>query len=77
MTHVIKTVEAVYEKGYLRPLEPIEERSGLIYIVNVVDITAVSAKKSPIKNLRGKYRGHLNSTDDFVRNKQKERELEL
>ena len=77
MTHLIKTVEAVYDKGYLRPLEPIEQRSGLIYIVNAVDITAVSLQKSTIKNLRGKYRGHLDTTEAFAKSKQREKELEL
>lgn len=67
MTHLIRTVEAVYEKGYLRPLEPIEAREGLIYIVNVVDLTAVSP--SSFKGLRGKFRGQLSSSSEFSKNK--------
>jgi hypothetical protein len=49
MTQAIRTVEAVYEKGYLRPLQPIEERPGLVYIVTIVDVAAVGQPKpSPV-----------------------------
>lgn len=76
MTHVIKTVEAVYEQGYLRPLEPIEQRPGLVYIVTIVDLTAVGRHLPSVKSLRGKYRGHLSSSSDFARDKEDEKALE-
>lgn len=75
MTHLVKTVEAVYEKGYLRPLEPIEARDGLIYIVNVVDLTAVTPLS--FKKLRGKFRGQIISSDQFSQEKKVEKALEL
>ena len=37
----VRTVEAVYEKGYLRPLEPLEAREGVVYIVTVLDIASI------------------------------------
>jgi len=73
----IRTIEAVYEHGYLRPLEPIEARKGLVYIVTVVDLAAFGQKTPSPRNLRGKYRGHLSSTDDFVHSKQIEKTLEM
>lgn len=76
MTQAIKTVEAVYEKGYLRPLEPIEQRPGLVYIVTVVDVTAVGHHSPSVASLRGKYRGHLGHSDDFARQKTVEKSLE-
>jgi predicted DNA-binding antitoxin AbrB/MazE fold protein len=76
MTHLIRTVEAVYEQGYLRPLEPIEQRQGLVYIVTIVDLKAVDRHIPSIKALRGKYRGHLSSSSDFARNKANEKGLE-
>jgi len=76
MRHSIKTVEAVYEQGYLRPLEPIEQRQGLVYIVTIVDLKAVDQHVPSIKALQGKYRGHLSSSSEFSRNKANEKGLE-
>ncbi|MBM4425042.1 MAG: DUF104 domain-containing protein [Chloroflexi bacterium] len=76
MTSAIQTVEAVYERGYLRPLEPIENREGLIYIVTVVDPAAAKRTKAPLPNLRGKYRNRLSSTEEYFANKQIEKALE-
>lgn len=76
MTQAIKTVEAVYEKGYLRPLEPLEQRPGLVYIVTVVDVTAVGHHLPSAASLRGKYRGHLSHSDDFSRQKTVEKSLD-
>lgn len=76
MSKTIRTIEAVYEAGYLRPIEPIEAREGLIFLITVVDTTAVE-KKSKVHSLRGKYRGKLSATDEFIRNKSKEKRLEL
>lgn len=72
MSAIVKTVEAVYEQGYLRPLQPLEGKPGFIYIITVVDTTA----KKPIASLRGKYQGVLSSSTEFVRLKQVEKELE-
>lgn len=69
MIHAIKTVEAVYDKGYLRPLEPLEQRPNRVYIVTVVDLTAVTHHPSSIRSLRGKYKGYLSSSSDFARRK--------
>lgn len=69
MTQVIKTIEAVYEKGYLRPLQPIEQRPDLVYFVTIVDLAAVGQPKPSPISLRGKYRGHLSSSDEFARQK--------
>ena len=40
MSTAIRTIEAVYERGYLRPLQSIEAREGLVYLVTVVDVAA-------------------------------------
>jgi len=73
MTQVIKTIEAVYEKGYLRPLQPIEQRPDLVYFVTIVDLAAVGQPKPSPISLRGKYRGHLSSSDEFARQKKAEK----
>jgi predicted DNA-binding antitoxin AbrB/MazE fold protein len=33
MMQSIRTIEAIYEHGYLRPLQPIEGCEGLVYLV--------------------------------------------
>ncbi len=76
MTTAIRTFEAVYEKGCLRPLAPIEGREGLIYIVTVVDVNAIGRKSLSAQSVRGKYRGRLSSSADFAGNKQNEKALE-
>jgi predicted DNA-binding antitoxin AbrB/MazE fold protein len=76
MTAIVKTVEAVYERGYLRPLQPLDGKPGLIYIVTVVDTTAAKLPTSTTRSLRGKYRGSLSSSDEFARLKQVEKEME-
>ncbi len=76
MSKTIRTIEAVYEAGYLRPKEPIEAHEGMIFIITIVDTTAVE-KKSKAHSLRGKYRGKLSTTDEFIGNKPKEKRLEL
>jgi predicted DNA-binding antitoxin AbrB/MazE fold protein len=73
MTAAIRTVEAVYEKGYLRPLAPIEGREGLVYIVTVVDTNAIGRKSLSAQSIMGKYRGRLSSSDEFARHKQNEK----
>ena len=76
MVYALKTVEAVYEKGYLRPLEPIEQRPGLVYIVTIVDLAAVVHRAPSTHNLRGKYHVYLSSSNDFARRKKEEKALE-
>ncbi len=72
----IKTVEALYEKGYLRPLEPLEQRPGLAYFVTIVDVATIENQESMAKSLRGKYSGHLTSSEEFSRQKTIEKALE-
>ena len=76
MTSTIRTVEAVYEKGYLRPLEYIEQRPGQIYLVTIVDLANMEQQAPSIKSLRGKYRGYLSSSDAFSQRKKSEKALE-
>ena len=76
MTIPVKTIEAVYEEGRLRPLEPLEERPGLVYLVTVVDVAAIGQKPVSIGSLRGKYKGLLSSSEEFSRQKQTEKTLE-
>lgn len=76
MIHGLKTVEAIYEAGYLRPLEPIEQRPGLVYIVTVVDLRAMESDAMDKQTLRGKYQGYLSQSDDFARYKSVEKSLE-
>jgi predicted DNA-binding antitoxin AbrB/MazE fold protein len=77
MIQGLKTVEAVYEAGYLRPLEPIEERPGLVYIVTIVDLHAMEESQTKDnQTLRGKYQGYLSQSHDFAQRKQVEKSLE-
>jgi predicted DNA-binding antitoxin AbrB/MazE fold protein len=77
MPTAIRTIEAVYERGCLRPLQPIEAREGLVFLVTVVDVTTVGRKAQAPQSLRGKYRGYLSSSEEFTQNKQTEKALEL
>lgn len=74
-----RTIEATYENGLLRPLEPIQDSDDHVYLVTILNIDAFRAKThlQPTKGLRGKYRGYLSSADEFSRSKQAERTLEL
>ena len=72
----VRTVEAVYEGGYLRPLEPLEAREGLVYIVTVLDIASIQQRARAAQGWRGKYRGYLSSSDEFARRKTSEKALE-
>ncbi len=78
MISVLRTIEAVYENGLLRPLEPIQDLGNQVYLVTILNIDALRAKihPKPALNLRGKYRGYLSSADEFARNKQAEKALE-
>ena len=71
MMQSIRTIEAIYEHGYLRPLQPIEGLEGLVYLVTVIDVSAMNRKRTA-RSLRGKYRGIMISTADFARRKQEE-----
>ncbi len=74
-----RTIEAAYENGLLRPLEPIQDLGNQVYLVTILDLDAFRAKSHPQRNrsLRGKYRGYLSSADEFSRDKQTEKALEL
>jgi len=76
MPFAIRTVKAQYENGHLRPLEPIEDREGLLYLVTVVDIAQRRRQRTRWRSLRGKYRNCLSTTDEFSRRKQIEKALE-
>lgn len=73
-----KTIEATYENGLLRPLEPIQDTGNQIYLVTILNIDAFRVRRSPSPagDLRGKYRGYLSNADEFARNKQIEKNLE-
>jgi predicted DNA-binding antitoxin AbrB/MazE fold protein len=71
-----RTIEAVYESGVLRPLQPIKDSGNQIYIVTIWDLDQLRDTPSAGKNLRGKYRGFLSSTEEFSRSKQIEKDLE-
>ena len=74
---MLRTVEAVYENGMLRPLEPIEPRGDQIYLVTILD-TAVMPRPAhqPWSSLRGKYRGYLSPANQLARDKAAEQALE-
>ncbi len=77
MNYGVRTIEAVFEKGYLRPLEPLEGRAGLVYLVTVFDVEAFKQKNHNASSLRGKYRGVLSLSDEFSKNKHAEKALEI
>jgi predicted DNA-binding antitoxin AbrB/MazE fold protein len=70
-----RTIEATFENGLLRPLEPIQDLENQVYLVTTLDRDAFRVKSHPQRNrsLRGKYRGYLSSADEFSRDKQTER----
>lgn len=71
-----RTIEAVYESGLLRPLEPIQDSGNQIYMVTIWDLERLQGITPSHKNQRGKYRGFLSSADEFSRGKQAEKALE-
>jgi predicted DNA-binding antitoxin AbrB/MazE fold protein len=74
-----RTIEATYEHGLLRPLEPIQDFGNQVYLVTILNLDLFRAKKrtTASHSLRGKYRGYLSSADEFAANKQAEKALEL
>ena len=74
-----RTIEATYENGLLRPLEPIQDSDNQVYLVTILNVDEFRAKARPqqTKVLRGKYRGYLSSADEFSAGKQAEKTLEL
>ena len=77
MLRSIRTVEAIYEKGYLRPLEPIEARDGLLFLVTILEVMENQKTTPALASLRGKYRGLFSTTDEFLSRKRTEKALEL
>lgn len=76
MLRSIRTVEAIYEKGYLRPVEPIETRDGLLFLVTILEVMENQETMQALTSLRGKYRGLLSTTDEFSSRKRAEKALE-
>lgn len=74
-----RTIEATYENGLLRPLEPIQDSGNEVYLVTILnlDLLRMKQRATSAQSLRGKYRGYLSSTAEFARNKQTEKALEL
>lgn len=74
-----RTIEATYENGLLRPLEPIQDLDNQVYLVTILNLDVFRMKKRAKtgQSLRGKYRGYLSSTDEFMHSKQAEKALEL
>ncbi len=77
MLRNIRTVEAIYEKGYLRPVEPIEVHDGLLFLVTILEVKDSQERTPAARTLRGKYRGLLSTTDEFSSRKLAEKALEL
>jgi len=78
MSGVLQTIEAVYENGLLRPLKPIQGLGHRVYLVVILDakVGRVQERSQTNPSLRGKYRGHLSTADEFARNKRVEKVLE-
>jgi hypothetical protein len=74
-----RTIEATFENGLLRPLEPIQDSDNQVDLVTILNVDEFRAKARPQQTnvLRGKYRGYLSSADEFSRGKQTEKTLEL
>jgi len=73
-----RTIEATYENGLLRPLEPIQDSDNQVYLVTILNVDAFRTKPRPqhTQVLRGKYRGYLSSANEFSAGKQTEKTLE-
>ena len=67
-----RTIQATYENGLLRPLEPIQDAVDQVYLVTVLSIDTFRSRlrSQPAHDLRGKYRGYLSNADEFARSKQ-------
>ncbi len=77
MSTTLRTLEAVYENGLLRPLEPIQDRKDQIYIVMILTPRVWQEQQRMAKpDLRGKYRSYLSRSSDFMAGKQAEKALE-
>jgi predicted DNA-binding antitoxin AbrB/MazE fold protein len=63
-----RTIEAIYKKGKIVPLEEleIEEKSKLL--ITVLD--KPKKRNTNWKKLRGKYKGDISSVDEFIARKQ-------
>ncbi len=71
---MLRTIEAVYENGLLRPIEP---RTDQIYLVTILDAAAVQRQtRQAVSSLRGKYSGYLSTSDEFAHHKAAEKALE-
>lgn len=74
---MLRTIEAVYENGMLRPLEPIEPRNDQTFLVTILNTEAMQRRtRQPLTGLRGKYQGYLSTSDEFARGKASEKALE-
>ncbi len=74
-----RVIEATYENGLLRPLEPIQDDGNQVYLVTILNLNVLRTQRSrpTSHSLRGKYRGYLSSADEFAANKRAEKALEL
>jgi predicted DNA-binding antitoxin AbrB/MazE fold protein len=70
-----RTIEAIYRKGEIVPLEELEVGEKSKLLITVLD--EPEKKKTKWKELRGKYKGDLSSVDEFISRKQSEKRLEL
>ena len=74
---MLRTIEAVYENGMLRPLEPIEPRGDQIFLVTILDADTMRRRtRQTVADLRGKYQGYLSTSDEFAHSKAAEKALE-
>ncbi|MCP4754479.1 MAG: hypothetical protein GY866_26655 [Proteobacteria bacterium] len=69
--------EATWNDGKIIPMETVNIRNNTRLIVYVVDDATESRRKHDWRNLRGRYKGKLNTVDEFIRRKTVEKELEL
>ncbi len=68
--------EAIWLHGKVIPQESINIRENSRLLVIVVDETDESEQKQSWQSLKGKYKGKLNTVDEFIRLKQEEKRLE-
>ncbi len=68
--------EAIWLHGKVIPQESINIRENSRLLVIVVDETDEPGQKQSWQSLKGKYKGKLNTVDEFIRLKQEEKRLE-
>jgi len=76
MQNMKNIFEAIWLHGKIIPQETISIREKSRLLVIVIDEKGDNSHEPDWRSLKGKYRGRLNTVDEFIRLKQEEKGLE-